>query len=200
MSLYELLLFCHIVSMMLWIGSSSLLNLMAYRYERGSDVQGLHRIAREAGELAKILFIPSSIATLIFGILLTIDGPWSFGALWIVLGLAGIAATIFTGLLILTPRTEEIDRLLDSEGMTPRVATKITEMLTLARIDLVVLYLVIADMAIKPTGDDVGVLIGMAVIVIAAALFFGSRARAIAAGQPDAPPGREPSVTTQAQP
>jgi hypothetical protein len=72
-----------------------------------------------------------------------------------VLGLLGIAATIFTGLAIITPRTEEIDRLLGTEGMTPRAATKITQLLTLARIDLVVLYLVVADMAIKPTGDDV---------------------------------------------
>src|SRR3954447_14959439 len=189
MSLYEFVLFCHIVSMLLWIGSSSLLNLLAYRYERSSDIQGLQRIAADAGELAKILFIPSAIATLIFGILLTIDGPWNFGDLWIVLGLAGIAATIFTGLLILTPRTEEIDQMLASEGMTPRVAAKITEMLTLARIDLVVLYLVIADMAIKPTGDDVGVLIGMAVIVTVAALFFTARARAIS----------EPRVAPQAQ-
>jgi uncharacterized membrane protein len=182
---YELLLFLHIVSVILWIGSSSLLNLLAYRYERGNDTEGLRRVAAEAGELAKILFIPSSIATLISGILLTIDGPWSFGELWIVLGLGGIAATIFTGIVILTPRTEVIDELLASEGMTPRTATKITELLTLARIDLVVLYVVIADMAIKPTGDDVGVLVGMALIVGAAAVFFSSRARALS--EPQAP-------------
>jgi hypothetical protein len=109
----------------------------------------------------------------------TIDGPWSFGDLWIVLGLGGIAATILTGLLVLTPRTDEIAQLMERDGMTPEVATKITQLLTLGRIDIVVLYLVVADMAIKPTGDDVGVLVAMAAIVIAAAVFFSSRARAL---------------------
>ena len=104
------------------------------------------------------------------------------GLLAVLLGLplvGGIAATIATGLLVITPRSEEIDRLLSTEGMTPLAATKINQLLTLGRIDLVVLYLVVADMAIKPTGDDVGVLVGMALIVIAAVLFFTSRARAL---------------------
>ncbi len=98
------------------------------------------------------------------------------------LGLVGVAATIATGLAVIKPRSEEIDALLTSEGTTERAATKITELLTLGRIDLVVLYLVVADMAVKPTGDDVGVLIGMAVILGFAVAFFTSRARAAGAG------------------
>jgi uncharacterized membrane protein len=184
MSFYELLLFLHISAAIVWIGSGTLLNVIAYRADQNSDIEGLRRVAADAAALAKVLFIPASVATLILGILLTIDGPWSFDQLWIVLGLVGIAATIFTGLTILTPRTEEIDRMLSTEGMTPAAATKITQLLTLGRIDLVVLYLVVADMAIKPTGDDVGVLVGMALIVIAATLFFTSRAKAV--GEPRA--------------
>ena len=46
------------------------------------------------------------------------------------------------------------------------------------------LYLVVADMAIKPTGDDVGVLIGMAVILGFAVAFFTSRARSAEAAGP----------------
>jgi Tfp pilus assembly protein PilW len=68
--------------------------------------------------------------------------------------------------------------------MTPNTASKITQLLTLGRIDLVVLYLVVADMAIKPTGDDVGVLIGMALILGFAVAFFTSRARLAEAGGP----------------
>ena len=43
----------------------------------------------------------------------------------------------------------------------------------------VVLFLVIADMVIKPTGDDASVLIGMAVILIAGIVFILSRLRAL---------------------
>jgi len=42
--------------------------------------------------------VPASFATLILGILLVIDGDLSFGQLWIVIGLGGVAATIATGL------------------------------------------------------------------------------------------------------
>ena len=68
--------------------------------------------------------------------------------------------------------------------MTPNTASKITQLLTLARIDLVVLYLVVADMAIKPTGDDAGVLVAMAAILGFAVAFFTSRARLAETGGP----------------
>jgi uncharacterized membrane protein len=178
MSLYELLLFLHITSAIVWIGSGTLLNVLAFRYDRSGDHEGLRRIAADVEELAKVLFIPASFSTLILGILTTIDGPWSFDQLWIVLGLVGIAATIFTGLTIITPRTAEIAELMGRDGMTAEVAGKINQLLTLGRIDLVVLYLVVADMAIKPTGDDVGVLVAMALIALGAVAFFTSQAKA----------------------
>jgi hypothetical protein len=51
--------------------------------------------------------------------------------------------------------------------MTPVSLAEARRLLALARIDYVVLFLVIADMAIKPTGDDVGILIVMAAIAAA---------------------------------
>jgi hypothetical protein len=48
--------------------------------------------------------------------------------------------------------------------MTPVSLADARRLLALARIDYVVLFLVIADMAMKPAGDDVGLLIGMAAI------------------------------------
>jgi hypothetical protein len=35
------------------------------------------------------LFIPSGVLTLVFGVRLVFEGPWSFGDLWILVGLAG---------------------------------------------------------------------------------------------------------------
>ena len=177
MSLYELLLFMHITAAVVWIGSATLINLQAFRAERAEDLDGLRRAARDGSELAPRLFIPASFATLILGILLVIDGPWSFDQLWIDIGLVGIAATIATGIGMLEPRSKEIGGMLERDGMTPEAGRKIKQLVTLGRIDLVVLYLVIATMAIKPTGDDVGVLVAMALILAAAVAFFTARAR-----------------------
>ena len=137
MSLYELLLFLHISAVIVWIGSSTLLNVLAFRADRARDHEGLRRIAADASGLTEVLFIPASVATLILGILLVIDGDLSFGQLWIVLGLVGVAVTIATCLGVIKPRAEEIDALLAGEGMTPNTANKITQLLTLGRIDLV---------------------------------------------------------------
>jgi uncharacterized membrane protein len=189
MSLYELLLFLHILAAIVWIGSGTLLNVLAYRARSANDNEALGRIASEAAGLSNKLFLPASLATLVFGVLVVIEGDLSFGDLWVVLGLVGIAATIVTGAAIIGPRSGEISGMLERDGVTPEAGTKITQLLTLGRIDLVVLYLVVADMVLKPTGDDVGVLIAMAVILIAAIAFFTSQARA--AGETSAPqPGQ----------
>jgi len=178
MSLYELMLFLHIVAAVIWIGSGTLLNIQAFRADAARDHEGLRRVAADAASLAEVLFIPASVAVLVLGVLLTIDGPWSFDELWIVLGLVGIAATIATGVAVIKPRSEEIGEILERHGTTPEAAVKIKQLVTIGRIDLTVLYLAVADMAVKPTGDDVGVLVGMALILAAAVIFFTSRARA----------------------
>jgi hypothetical protein len=54
-------------------------------------------------------------------------------------------------------------------------------LLALARIDYVVLFLVIADMAAKPTGDDAGLLIAMAIVFAAGLYWTISTAQAIRA-------------------
>jgi hypothetical protein len=47
----------------------------------------------------------------VLGILLVIEGPWSFGQLWIVLGLVGFALTFATGIAIAKPRADAISRI-----------------------------------------------------------------------------------------
>ena len=51
-----------------------------------------------------------------------IEGPWAFDQLWVLLGLAGFAATFLTGLLVIKPESERIAADLARDGMTPGVA------------------------------------------------------------------------------
>ncbi len=53
-------------------------------------------------------------------------------------------------------------------GMTPDPALETQRLLVIGRADLVVLYLIVADMVLKPSGGDVGVLAGMAAVLAAA--------------------------------
>ncbi len=169
MDSYELLLFLHIATAILWLGAGAALGLAAFKATRSTDPTELGRVAALNDWLAPRLFIPASLATLLLGILLVIDGPWSFGELWIVIGLAGFAVSFLVGILYLKPTSEKISEAIAEHGpLSPEVVRRTRQILLVSRVELVILFLIVADMAIKPTADDVGVLVAGVVILVAA--------------------------------
>lgn len=189
MSRYEILLFLHIAFVILWLGAGFLFHVLAYRADRASDEAATEKILDDLVSLANTLFIPSSLLVLVFGILLTLDGPWSFGDLWIVLGLVGFAITFATGMLWITPQSKRVRSVMGRDGgLSPEAYALARRLMTFARLDYVVLFLVVFDMAVKPTGDDLGALVLMGVVLVVSAAYFGWRARSVevpaATGQP----------------
>ena len=179
MSWYGLFLTLHIVAAIIWLGDVFIMQVQALRAERAKDADGLKRIVDDSVALGNILFIPSSLAVLIFGILLVAEGPWSLENLWVALGLAGYLATLLTGILVMKPSSERIAAIMDREGLSSEALLEIRKLLTKGRIDTVVLYLVVAVMALKPTGDDVAVLAVMGAIVAGGLLYTARRVRAL---------------------
>jgi uncharacterized membrane protein len=168
MTRYDLLLFLHVSAAIIWIGSEFLLNVQGARADRRRDDEGIRRVLDDAAGLAMVLFVPASLAALVTGILLVLDGPWSFDQLWIVLGLAGFAATFVTGLFVVDPRAKRIAAIMDRDGgLSPEALARAQQLLIIGRSDYVVLFLVVADMVLKPTTEDVGTLAVMAVILVA---------------------------------
>jgi uncharacterized membrane protein len=104
MTRYDAYKFVHITAAIVWLGAGVMIQLLAGRAQRTRDDNYLHRLFHDAGVLSKVLFIPASLTVVVCGILMVVDGPWDFGALWIVLGLAGYAATFVTGAFILGAR------------------------------------------------------------------------------------------------
>ena len=179
MRVYNLLLTGHILAAIAWIGSGFLLLVLAGRAARAADPEALGRIIDETADLGAKLFIPASLATFALGLALAIDGPWRFGQLWIVLGLCGFAATFITGALVMKPRGDKIAELRRRDGrMSAEAEFAARRMLTLARTDYVVLVLVVADMVLKPTAADTGLLVAMGAILVGgiAAVVAGYRA------------------------
>jgi uncharacterized membrane protein len=182
MTLYEFLLFVHIAATVVWVGAGLCSLVLAIGYDHDGDEPAIRRFLADQERLATRLFIPASLTVVIFGIALVIESEaWSFDQLWIVLGLVGFAATFVTGLFMIKPASERIGAAMEREGgrLTPELRTDIRKLIVMARLDYVVLFLVIADMVIKPIGDDVGVLIGMAVILVAGIAYIVSRLRAL---------------------
>jgi uncharacterized membrane protein len=189
MTYYEALLFLHISAAAVWIGSAVLYDLLFFRARRAADPALAERMGAHSEWLAKRLFIPTSLAVFVLGILLTIEGPWGFGDLWIVVGLAGWATTFVVGIAGIEPQTKRMQAALERGGPDdPEVAWRGRRITALNYFDNVLLFVVVADMAIKPTGDDVGLLVVGAAIVLAG---VGLGARVWRA------PAPEPAAATQ---
>jgi uncharacterized membrane protein len=182
MSYYEILLFLHIATAIVWLGSGFFLQLLVFRAESAGDTGLTRGIASNSGWMAQRVFIPASLAVLILGILLTIEGPWSFGDLWIVLGLAGYAVSFLIGILFQEPQGKRIHTAMEA-GDQGRAAFLIRQINAVARVELVVLFLVVGVMALKPTGDDTGTLIVGAALLVAALAVWLPKLRAPSGAQ-----------------
>lgn len=187
MSYYDALLTLHILAATVWIGGGFMLLLLVHRGQTTRDEALLTRIAENSKWLAQRLFIPSSLAVLVLGILLTIEGPWGFGDLWIVLGLVGYAASFLVGILFLEPEGSRIAAAMAEHGPASWQARRgIDRINAVQRGEMTILLLVVAVMAIKPSGDDVATLvIGGAIVAVTLAL--ATRAFTRAGGTVGAP-------------
>ena len=167
MSYYELLLFLHVTAAVVWLGSGLFLQALVFRAQKVGDDGLIQGVASNSGWLAQRVFIPASLAVLAFGILLTIEGPWSFGDAWISIGLAGSITSFLVGILFIEPEGKRIAAAM-AAGERARAGFHIARINTVSRMELVVLYLVLAAMALKPTGEDGGVLVAGGLILVGA--------------------------------
>ncbi|MGZ8781871.1 MAG: DUF2269 family protein [Gaiellaceae bacterium] len=160
MSYYEILLFLHIVGATIWLGSAFLLQALFYRARTTDDTILIERLSSNTQWLAQRIFIPTSLAVLVLGILLTIEGPWSFDQLWIVIALAAFAGTFLFGVGVIEPEGKRLHAATAAHGPEhPETRLHDDRLAAYGKLDLVLLFVVVFDMALKPTADDVGTLV-----------------------------------------
>jgi hypothetical protein len=71
--------------------------------DRARSNEQLGRVIENVAFLSPRLLVPSSLAALVFGAIAAYLA-WNLSYLWILLGLAGFAATFATGILVAAPR------------------------------------------------------------------------------------------------
>lgn len=165
MTRYDVFLFLHILSVILWVGAGTTLGLLWFHPDR----ELRRRIAPLGEWLGPRLFAPAALGALVFGLLLVHEGHWTFSPLWVQLGLTAFALSFVINAGVRAPLsrklTEQPKRL---EGILS----------ALSRFELSVLYLTVADMVLKPEGSDtVFIVVAAMILAVTAALVVG-RARA----------------------
>lgn len=169
MSLYELLLVLHIVSAIVWVGAATTYFALELRTDLSGDLEREASQNDDAEWLAPRLFIPASMATLIFGVLAAVEGDWNFGSLWIVIGLTGFAVSFATGIGYFEPEIKKLAAAIERRGAAdPEVRRRTAALKMVGRIELAVLYIVVVSMVTKPTGDDGALLVALALTLVAA--------------------------------
>ena len=187
MSYYGVLLFLHISFAAIWIGSALLLQVLTFRSRTSGDPQLVAALGPHSQWLAQRLFIPASLAVLVLGVLLTIEGPWTFDQLWIVLAFVAFAATFVLGIGMIEPTARKMTAAVQAHGPgSPEAVREDRRLYALGFLDLALLFVVVWDMTLKPTADDVGALIVAALALAAAAanVAWTYRVTAAPAAQP----------------
>ncbi len=186
MSYYEVLLFLHIATAIVWLGSAVLFFVLFQRTKMAPDPVLAERLGAHVKWLAQRLFIPSAFAVLVFGILLTIEGPWNFDDVWILVGLAGWATSFVVGVGVIEPTTNKMHAAIAAHGPQHESVGGYSRRLDgLAAFDLTLLFAIVWDMALKPTDDDLGTLLiagaAIAIGVVIVVRAFRASASAVAA-------------------
>jgi uncharacterized membrane protein len=171
MDWYLITKFLHVVFAIIWLGGALVMVILGTAAARARNDEQLVSVVRQVAWCADRVYVPASIMTLIFGLLTTwLGGLWS--ELWVILGLAGIVATIFLGIVVLSPRAKKVESEHVAGGATPQAIATSREIVTIARFDMVLLFTVVADMVLKPTPADWVTLVVMALVILGAAVLF----------------------------
>jgi uncharacterized membrane protein len=168
MTWYSFLLFVHISMAIVWIGGGLMMQFFALRAVKAGPVRAA-AFATDVEWIANRTLIPSSLLAVISGILLVVEGPWSFGDDWIVIGLVLFGITFLAGITFLGPESGRLGKLIAEQGLeSPEAGRRLGRIILFSRLDLVLLFLIVFDMAVKPELGDGGALL-FALLAAAAA-------------------------------
>jgi len=195
MTWYEFLLFFHISMAVIWVGGGAMMQFFGLRAIRATDPMRLADLGRDIEWIAQRVLVPSSLLAVVSGVLMVIESDvWGFGDDWIVIGIVLFAITFLAGTLFFGPESGRLGKLAETEGPTsPAVLGKLQRLLALTRADLMLLFLIIFDMSVKPSWGDASLWIAVVVFAALAALLVRNGLNAqLGAGDaaPVSPPAR----------
>ena len=148
---YALFKWVHVTGAIIWVGGGLTLTILAARADRSSDPIEMATVAKQAAFVGERVFAPVGLVVFLMGIAMVLNLHWGWGTTWIVIGLVGYAITFLTGLLVLGPQAKRVGQLIETNGAeAAETQAAIRRILLLARVDMGVLLIVVADMILKP--------------------------------------------------
>ena len=148
---YSVLKTIHVLAAVTWVGGGSVLTMLAARARRQTDPAKVVGIVQDLAFVGPRVFAPSGLILVGTGFWMIANGNLDYD-LWVILGLVGWASTFVTGNFFLGPKSKQLDAALAAKGPAdPATSRLVGTILNVARVDVLVLALVVIDMVIKPT-------------------------------------------------
>lgn len=152
MEAYDIWLFAHIAAAILWVGGSTALGIMMGRLQKAQAGPALGAVGEQMEFFSKAFFMPASLLAVVsgFGLVLSSDA-WNFEDPWIAAGVAGFVLTLVVGMAVLGPTAKKISTLGAERGPAdPEVAALRERMKRFSGVNLVILWVVVLVMVLKP--------------------------------------------------
>jgi uncharacterized membrane protein len=149
-SLYEWLMFLHVLAAMVWVGGLVALLAFGRRTLREGDPGAVARFVGSLRVVGPTFLAPAAGLVLVLGIWMVLDNDaWDFGQTWVWLGLALLVAAALVGAIFLSRAGLAAERAVQAADTTEAVRQL---RLWSVGIGVIVALLVVAtwDMVFKP--------------------------------------------------
>lgn len=152
MTVYELLLFVHIVSIVLWVGGAAMFSMLASRGAKNAPADGstVVHTAEQAEWLGTSFYTPIALVTLASGIGLVLKGSWGFDHFFVVVGIGMIVVAAALGGAFYSKQTRALVEGIKARGFDAEAQATLKRIVVVSNIELALLFVAIFSMVVKP--------------------------------------------------
>jgi uncharacterized membrane protein len=149
-TLYEWLVFLHVLAAMVWVGGLAALTAFAINALRSGDHNAVARFVGSLRVVGPFVLGPSSALVLACGVWMVVDdAAWTFGQIWIWLALALLAAAVLVGAVFLSRSALAAERAVNA-GDLAQATHHLRTWSWWIRLILLLLVIATWDMVFKP--------------------------------------------------
>jgi uncharacterized membrane protein len=152
MTLYEFLLFVHVLAVAAWVGGAIYPLLVSELALRARDQEQVVRLLQYDEKLGPIFFIPAGLIVLGAGIWLVVEGNWSMTEdAWTLAGLIALVLAFAIGIAFFLPAGKRLNESAAQFGAgSAEVRQALDRLRVVAWIDVLVLVFAVFVMTTKP--------------------------------------------------
>jgi uncharacterized membrane protein len=150
-SLYEPLLFVHVLAAVAWVGGALVVVVVLEVARRSGDRAHVVRMLHYDDRLGPIYYIPAALLVVAAGVGLVLEGPWSFGDGWVLAGIGLLVAAFAVGVAFFLPAGKRLNAAVAAHGAeSDEAAARVDRIRTVAWADLALLVAAVFVMTTKP--------------------------------------------------